>query len=196
MKDNSAKRFITALKESIGSHPDIIQRILDAYHISEDTPDDQAISSILTFFTDILFHAPTLNFARGWNGKAYVYYFNEGNPWDGPYKGRANHILDVIYFFQNLGDFLTPEQKQVSEAMVVDFFQFCHGSGPWPAITPGTVDTGFTARIYGPSQQGAIASVAPQAFGGQTLRRSVLFECSSVVAFDDLAKVYVAFQSH
>jgi hypothetical protein len=195
MKNNCAKRFIAALNENVGSHPETAQRILDAYQISEGTPDNEAILSILPFFTDVLFHSSTLSFARGWNGSAYVYYFNEGNPWEGPWKGRANHILDVIYFFQNLSEFLTPEQKQVGEAFAEDFFKFCHGIAPWPAITPGTIDAGFSARIYGPSQKGSMTSVAQQAFGGETLRRNVLYECSSVVTFDDLAKVFVTFQS-
>lgn len=195
MKNNCAKRLITALKKTLESHQEIAQRILDAYQISEDSPDEEAISSILAFFTDISFHASTLTFASGWNGNAYVYYFNEGNPWDGPWKGRANHILDVIYFFQNLRDFLTAEQKEVGEAVAEDFFKFCHGIAPWPAITPGTIQTGFSARVYGPSQKGAVASVAPHAFGGETLRRSILFECASVVSFDDLGKVFLAFQS-
>ena len=195
MKNNCAKRLITALKETLESHQEIAQRILDAYQISEDSPDEEAISSILAFFTDISFHASTLTFASGWNGNAYVYYFNEGNPWDGPWKGRANHILDVIYFFQNLRDFLTAEQKEVGEAVAEDFFKFCYGIAPWPAITPGTIQTGFSARVYGPSQKGAVASVAPRAFGGGTLRRSILFECASVVSFDDLGKVFLAFQS-
>lgn len=195
MKNNCAKRFIAALEETLASHQEIAQHILDAYRISEVTPDEEAIASILTFFTDISFHSSTLTFASGWNGNAYVYYFNEGNPWDGPWKGRANHILDVIYFFQNLRDFLTPEQREVGEAFAEDLFKFCHGIAPWQAITPGAIDTGFSTRVYGPSEQGNIASVALQAFGGETLRRSILFECSSVVAFDDLAKVFVAFQS-
>lgn len=195
MRNNCAKRFIAALNGNVGSHPEIAQRILDTYQVSEGTPDNEAILSILKFFTDILFHSSTISFARGWNGNAHVYYFNEGNPWDGPWKGRANHILDVIYFFQNLGEFLTPEQKQVGETFAEDFFKFCHGIAPWPAITPGTIDAGFSARIYGPSQKGTMTSVAQQAFGGETLRRSVLYECSSVVALDDLAKVFVTFQS-
>lgn len=195
MKNNCATRFIAALKETLESHHEIAQRILDAYKISEDSTDEEAISSILAFFTDISFHASTLTFASGWPGNAYVYYFNEGNPWDGPWKGRANHILDVIYFYQNLRDFLTTEQKEVGEVVAEDFFKFCHGIAPWPAITPGTIDTGFSARVYGPSQKGIVASVAPHAFGGETLRRSILFEGSSVGCFDDLARVFVAFQS-
>ncbi|KAJ5159476.1 uncharacterized protein N7482_006480 [Penicillium canariense] len=195
MKVNGAKRFIAALEETLASYPQIVQRILDAYRISEGTSDEMAISSILAFFTDILFHASTLSFARGWNGNAYVYYFNEGNPWDGPWKGRANHILDVTYLFQNFLEYLNPEQEAVCKAFAEDVFNFCHGTAPWPAVTPGEINTGFTARVYGPSQQGVIASVARQAFDGQTLRRSVLFECSSVVSLDDLAKVFVAFRS-
>lgn len=52
-----------------------------------------------------------------------------------------------------------------------------------------------TETCFGPSQKGTVASVAPHAFGGETLRSSILFERASVAPLDDFAKVFVAFQS-
>ena len=52
-----------------------------------------------------------------------------------------------------------------------------------------------TETCFGPSQKGTVASLAPHAFGGETLRSSILFERASVAPLDDFAKVFVAFQS-
>jgi hypothetical protein len=161
---------------------------LETYEINEDTPDAKAFASALTYVNDISFNAPALSYALGWPGNAYVYYFNEGNPWDGPWKGRANHILDVAYLFQNFNDFMSPEQAAVGSAFAEDIFKFCYGVAPWPA-TSNQIDSAPSARIYGPSDRGTTTSVSQQLFGDDTLRRRILFDCASEVSLDDLAKV-------
>lgn len=195
MKTNCAKRFIAATRNALSSHPQEAQRLLDVYKITEDTPDEKALSSILTFISDASFHAAALSFARGWNGNAYVYHFNEGNPWDGPYKDRANHILDTAYLFQNFREYLGPEQQAICTAIAEDFLKFCHGVAPWPAITPGDLNNGFSARVYGPSGQGKMASVVNEAFGEGSMRRGILFNCAFNVSLDELAKIATAFMS-
>ncbi|KAJ5194583.1 uncharacterized protein N7498_008021 [Penicillium cinerascens] len=192
---NCTERFISAVRQVLASHPEEAQRILDFYGITEDTPDEKSISSIFKFSADILCHAAALSFARGWNGNAYVYHFNEGNPWDGPWKGHANHILDTAYLFQTFTEYLSPEQQKVGTAFAEDFFKFCHGLAPWPAITPGEINSGFSARVYGPSDQGKISGVVTEAFGGDSMRRSILFDGASKVPLDDLAKVFVNFMA-
>lgn len=169
------------------------QRILETYEISEDTPDAKALASALAYANDISFSAPALSYALGWAGNTYVYYFNEGNPWDGPWRGRANHILDVIHLFQNFNELMSPEQAAVGTAFAEDFFKFCHGVAPWPA-TSSQID-GSSARIYGPSDRGITTSVSPHLFGGDTLRRRILFDCASEVSLDDFAKVLREFMS-
>ncbi|KAJ5756743.1 hypothetical protein N7533_006286 [Penicillium manginii] len=195
MRVESAKKFISAVRKVLESYPDEAQRILDEYNITQETPDDEAIYSVLNFITDISFHAPALTFALGWNGNAYVYHFNEGNPWDGPWKGRANHILDVAYLFQNFQECLSSEQNKVATSFAEDFFKFCHGVPAWPAITPGDISAGFSARVYGPSHQGEITGVATKAFGEESRRRSVVFDCASKVSLDRLANVVAVFKS-
>ncbi|KAL4755536.1 hypothetical protein BDW72DRAFT_189286 [Aspergillus terricola var. indicus] len=75
--------------------------------------DDDAYPAVLNYINDVLFFTPVLTFAQGWKGNAYVYYFNEGNPWEGQWKGRTNHILDLAYLFQNFREFLSPKQQAV-----------------------------------------------------------------------------------
>ncbi|KAJ6133836.1 hypothetical protein N7523_000158 [Penicillium sp. IBT 18751x] len=192
---NSTKRFISAARQVLAPYPGEAERLLNAYGISMDTPDEQSIFSILNFISDIMCHAAALSFARGWSGNAYVYHFNEGNPWDGPWKGRANHILDTAYLFQNFTEYLSPEQRAVGTAFAEDFFKYCHGIKPWPTITPGNIRDGFSARVYGPSDKGMISRVATEAFGGVSMRRGILFDSADSVSLDEYARVFAIFMT-
>ena len=196
-KQNCAKKFTDTVHSVLSSKPAVAQQILDKYGITPDLPDEEAFPAVLDFINDIVFFAPTLTLAEGWRGNAYVYYFNEGNPWDGPWKGRATHILDVAYLFQNFREFLTPAQQDVAAGFAEDLFKFCHGIAPWPSILPGKgkMNTGFTARTYGPSTQDQIIGEVTQPFSERSLRRSTLFDCAEQVSLDDLAMIFGVFSS-
>lgn len=193
-KQGCANKFTNAIHTVLSSHPSIAQQLLDKYNITPNQPDEEAFPAILNYLNDILFFAPTLTLARGWPGTAYIYYFNEGNPWDGPWKDQASHILDVAYIFQNFQEFLTPEQKNVGTAFAEDVFKYCHGIAPWPAIKPGETTIGFAARTYGPSANSRIAGQVSKPYGEESQRRSVLFD-HDAVSLDDLVSVFVAFTS-
>lgn len=195
MKENCATKFVAAVNKVLGTNSDTTKYILKNYNISEDTPDEEAIFPLIDFMGDIIFHAPVLAFASGWRGNAYVYHFNEGNPWDGQWKGRANHILDVAYLFQNFREYLGPEENGTSVAFAEDFFRFCHGVVEWPAVTPGEINAGFSARIYGPSHEGTIAGITNVPFGQDSRRRGVLFDAALNVSLDQVADVFLTFQS-
>jgi hypothetical protein len=124
---NCTDKFIRILKTTLHAHPQTAQKILDHYGISPSNPDDQAFTAILDYFTDIAFFMPTLAAARGWARKALVYYFNEGKTWDGPSKGRAGHLLDTVYLFENFREILEPEQQALGRQFAGDFIRFCHG---------------------------------------------------------------------
>ncbi|KAL5362032.1 Alpha/Beta hydrolase protein [Aspergillus floccosus] len=194
-KAGCAKKFITAMNTALPSHPIIAQEILKKYGLTEATDEDKAFAAILDYINDVCFFAPVLTFAQGWRGKAYVYYFNEGNPWDGPWKDRASHILDLAYLFQNFREFLTPAQQAVATAFAEDFFKFCHGTAPWPVVSGGDVETGFKARVYGPSSDNLCVDETSQPYGGDTQRRQILFDYRDQVSFDDLARVFAIFRS-
>ncbi|OQD69775.1 hypothetical protein PENPOL_c002G10596 [Penicillium polonicum] len=195
IKSNCTKRFSAAMRTVLAAHPNEADRILAAYGITEETSDSHALLSVLDYLNDIMFFAPVLAFARGWNGNAHVYYFNEGNPWKGTWKGRASHILDLAYLFQNFREFLTAGQQKVGIAFAEDIFKFCHGISPWPAVTEGNFDNGFSARVYGSSDKGVASSIVNQAYGGETMRRDALRNLAPGVSLDDLAEVFVAFKA-
>lgn len=100
-----ASKFVESTNKTLSSHPEAASALLSAYNITPSTSDDEAVVSILRFATDISFYAPALAFAKGWpqtkDNKIFLYHFNEGNPWEGRFKGEAGHILDVSYLFQN-----------------------------------------------------------------------------------------------
>ncbi|KAJ5520425.1 hypothetical protein N7463_000878 [Penicillium fimorum] len=187
MKTNCAKRFSDSIHSVLAAHPNEAERILEAYSIADGTPDDRALPSVLEFFNDVMFFAPVLAFARGWNGDAHVYYFNEGNPWEGPWKGHATHILDLAYLFQNFREFMTPQQQEVGFAFAEDIFKFCHG------VLQAEDDKGLSARVYGSSNKGLVRSVVNQLHGGKSMRRDIVLNCVAGMSFDDLLKVFTVF---
>lgn len=193
LKDSCGNKFITAINKVLTNAPISAQQILESYSITTDMPDEEAFSAILNYSNDISFFVPVLSFAQGWPGKAYVYYFNEGNPWEGPCKDQASHILDVAYLFQNFREFMTPAQQSVATAFAGDVFKFCHGVAPWPAVTG--IQDGFTARTYGPSSNKPAAGQVKQPYGGESERRAILCDNADQVPQDDLAKVLAVFRS-
>jgi hypothetical protein len=143
---------------------------------------------------DIRFFVPVLSYAKSWPGNVYVYYFNEGNPWEGPQIGRSSHILDVAYFYQNYNDYLDSDQQAVAKAMAEDFLKFCHGRAPWPALESGDTSS-FSARIYGPSSKKQITGLVSQEYGGNSLRREIIPKIAEKVPLDELGHVISIFQS-
>ncbi|KNG84948.1 putative carboxylesterase [Aspergillus nomiae NRRL 13137] len=190
LKENCAEKFTTAMNKVLSSQPDVAQRILGEYGIRKGMPDDEALPAVLNYVNDICFFAPVLTFIRGWRGNSHVYYFNEGNPWEGPWKGRATHILDVAYLTQNFQEFMTPSEQLVATTLAEDFFKFCHGTSPWPAVTNGDITTNFTARVYGPSSEGHSVGQVSEPYKGESRRRSILFDCNDAVSLDELAGVF------
>jgi hypothetical protein len=146
---------------------------------------------------DISFYLPVLAYAKSWPGNAYVYHFNEPNPWDGPNKGQASHSLDVAYFYQNYNDYLNSDEQAVAQAIAEDFLKFCHGLVPWPAVGREGSSSPYTARVYGPSSQKEITGIASQEheYGGRTVRRSTLPVIAQQVPPDELLKVVHIFRS-
>jgi len=184
--------------ESSGNDNTAIQSILDAYHLGEDstasTSDDEAFFRILEFAQDVGFLAPTVVLARQWanaGNKAYVYRFNEPNPWDGPWKGHATHILDAALLFLNYDEALSPDQRKVAHAFADNFIAFVNGNEPWRPVGADGKTEGVMA--YGPSDARSSGTYVEGLVGGETGRRSTLFTSKNKVALDDLSAVWGTF---
>jgi carboxylesterase type B len=184
-----ARFFRKSIEKSFAHHPSSAEKLFQAYGITSDLPDDIAIRSIFTFATDIGFLAPAVSLARGWPGKAYVYHFNEPNPWDGEWKGDATHVLDVAFLFQNFNEFLPPAQKDVALIFARDYIRFVNGGTPWPTFESGNQG----AMVYGPSLERSSAAFMSYAGGNPEEscgRRSTIFKLGEDIPFDELATAW------
>lgn len=188
-----AAKFIDSVNQTLSSHPDAAKTLLSSYNITPSTNDDEAMLSILRFGAEISFYAPALAFAKGWpqtkENKFFLYHFNEGNPWEGRFKGEAGHILDVAFLFQNYNEFLSEEQKAVSRAYAEDFITFVNGGDPWPPVEGGKM----CARVYGPSRDGIIAKYVASGNPEEVGRRSHILKLGEIAGFDIILSVFQNF---
>ena len=188
-KAGAGKSFCSALRKSLSDHPSEADTLLAAYGITPELPDDVAFQAITLFATDISFHAPTMQFAEGWPSKVYVFHFNSPNPWEGPSKGVAGHVLDVAFLFQNYNKFLPAEQKNVAESFASQVVDFVNGRAPFPQYDP---ENGG-AMVLGPPAKGIefVRSKDPESMG----RRKTLLPVASWIGFDRLIQAWLAFMS-
>ncbi|KAF2444556.1 carboxylesterase [Karstenula rhodostoma CBS 690.94] len=113
---------------------DVTTAILDAYGITPSISDDIALKHTINLATDILYATSALYYARAWPGKRYVYHFNEGNPWEGQFKGMATHMLDAACLFQNYNHETGEHGKDVAGTLANGFIAFTNGMEPWDSI--------------------------------------------------------------
>lgn len=198
-KEGAGENLTLALYEEFNEHPIEVQEILDKYGISGTTLHTDAFTGVLNFLNDVVALAPVVYFARSWPGSVNAYYFNEGNPWDGAFKGQASHLLDQAFLFQNYREFLDERQQAVAVALAEDVFKFCHGIRPWPvadAVSDGVElpRHNFPVRIYGASgSTQAPAHVAARDDEDTTMRRRTVFDYSDRLSLDGMLRVVAKF---
>lgn len=155
--------------------------------------EDEAFLGILKFCHDIAFYIPTVALATAWqqqSGSAYLYHFNEPNPWEGMWKGVASHITDVAFLWQNFNQFLTSSQQAVGRQFATDVIAFVNGEAPWQ---PFESEEGKpTTRVYGPSDHDIVATTTAEKTE-ETGRRPVIWDLIGSVSADRLLAVVHSF---
>ncbi|CAG9975614.1 unnamed protein product [Clonostachys byssicola] len=144
-QDGINAAFTKSIRESLGDAA--ASKLLDAYRISPETSDIDTLEKIISFVTDASFYAPAVKLGQAWPGLSYLCHFNERNPWDGIYKGRANHLLDVAYMWGNYNQKYTNQNWTVARALAEDMVRFTAGKGSLPSFNK----EGNVVTIYGPS---------------------------------------------
>jgi carboxylesterase type B len=186
-KKGVARTFCSEIGQALGEHA---ETIFSGYGISPELDDDTAFVKILETLNDVGFYAPTLAYAKRLSGqgmKTYIYRFNEPNPWDGPYKGRANHILDISFLFQNFNEFLDDSQKRTADMFAEDVIKFVSGQEPWQEWREGQA----VAKVLGPHGAAKVVKDEPQEVG----RRRILLDLANEVpgGMDRLSEVLNGF---
>lgn len=185
------KSFSEFMKKAFSTELEAVESALYAYGITPTTSDDDAFLRVLQFGTDIAFLAPVHSFATAWPGNAYVYHFNEPNPWDGPWKGQAGHVLDVSFLFMNFSRDLTAEQKAVGEAFGESFLKFFNGIVPWPAFKN---DRPSALIIGGSDKARGSAYVTDSRDPKETGRRQEIYTFAEAVGLDAIIDAWNAFR--
>jgi hypothetical protein len=170
---------------------DKAEKLCVAYDLTQDLDDDTAFYKILTFLNDVNFYAPTIFYADTLSDKGvktYVYRFNEGNPWPGPWKGHANHILDVAFLTQNFNEYLDKPQKALAQNFAKDLITFMYGEAPWQAREGDQT----MARVYGPEGK---VEVADDEDSEAVRRRFAVFDLANTIegGIDELKKLSESF---
>ncbi len=208
LKPNIRQTFSKSIRNSFSSKPQVAETLLDSYGFTSspaaENDDDVSFMNFLQLATDIGYYAATTSFVRGWPesgaGKCYTFCFNEPNPWPGPFQGKATHVLDVAFLFQNYNDKLGPEQKAAAEGFGVDFMKFVSGQDPWQNSTAAH----RTAKVFGPSlgpsnkgtEAVAVTKVVDNAEESpeETGRKTTILELGKEVGFDMIAQAMRNFQ--
>lgn len=104
--------------------------------------------AFLHFAHDVVQLAATRYIAKRWPGLAYVYHFNEPNPWEGRFQGVASHLLDSAFLFQNYESFLDEDQASSGRTFARHVIEFVNGEEPYGAFASGS----GKVQVYGPGE--------------------------------------------
>lgn len=172
------------MKKTLASNPKLAESLLSGYGLTGDlSDDDAAMLKVAQFASEIAFSAPSVEFARRFEGESYLAHFNVPNPWDGPVKGYPTHILDVAFIFQNFNMHLSAEEQRVAEQYAKDLIRFTNGKAPWKSLQSGTQGAGVYAdgkREY-------------KALGAEAGRDQKVYELGKDIGMDALQGVWEAF---
>jgi hypothetical protein len=182
---NLAANLYTSFSAGVGAPSSAA--VLEAYGITSSTADDVALQRVIDFATDIVYAAPALCCARAWPGTRYVYHFNEGNPWEGQFKGLATHMLDAALLFQNYNAKMGEKGKDVATALARRVLAFANGRVPWERFD----ETAGKAKVFGGAEVDGVVG----RYGWGSGRRDTLFRLAEEgkVSLDGLSVAWDAF---
>lgn len=180
--------------------PSLAPAIISAYGLDAsaavNTP--QSLDAVLALATDICFSLGASAFARAWSDagantgtESFLYRFNNPNPWDGPWKGRSTHILDIAYLLQNYREHLAPGQQKSADGFTKDVISFVNGGSPWPSYKDGSEG----AMVYFAPEQGDIdeSRFVPRETPETVDRRDIIQRSMTQVDFDKVMDAWEAF---
>lgn len=163
--------------------------------------------------TDICFALAARAFVRAWSGaataadtndddnssgdgeggrEAFLYRFNVPNPWPGPWKGHATHILDIVFLLQNYREKLAVGQRKTGERMAREVVAFVSGRRSWPAYGMGGKEGAMVYYAAEDAEEDGSGYVENEGLGG-TGRRDVLQRVMGQEIWDQVMSAWEGF---
>lgn len=200
--DILSQTFINCLSTVFGSvDASIAHKIARAYGLDPGSCSNDAESKqkILEFGNDICFASAARSFSRSWSvssvpgTEALLYMFNCPNPWEGPWKGHATHILDIAFVLMNYSDYLDQGQQRAAERFAKDIISFVNQDTPWEQYQPETEGSMvYDAPMQGDGDLSRFVKNGPPANTG---RRDHLQKIVQPELFDRLMDVWQMFMA-
>lgn len=168
-----------------------ISELLKAYGADTSGTENrtESMTPVLNFMHDIGFYYPARSFVKAWSksNTALLYHFNSPNPWDGPWKGYATHVLDIAFVLQNYNKCLSPGQRACAERFAGDVIGFVNGDVPWRNWEYSAP----AAMVYHAKEDGEKdeSVLVPNGDPKLTERRQVLEKMVGESRFDELLDV-------
>jgi carboxylesterase type B len=97
----------------------------------EEQPYEEFRDAVRFFLSTVIFHFPNLRIAETYNGKAYLYHFEEPSPYLGPTNGLPVHGQCAVYTYGNDKGAWPESARRTSAAMANLWTAFAHGKEPW-----------------------------------------------------------------
>ncbi|GME34882.1 putative carboxylesterase protein [Neofusicoccum parvum] len=132
---NVAQLFTTSFSASLaaaGCAAGFAPKLFAAYAIDAAAPADAALPAVVELATDLLFRASARAYVGAWpdGAKAWLYDFELPNPWEGRWRGRPVHIMDVALLFLNFEEKLPDDgYRQAARGFAEEVLRFVAGGG-------------------------------------------------------------------
>lgn len=138
--------------------------LLNTFKISTANDSQETLDTATKFFTVNGFVRPAIDYAKAWPNpeKVHLFTFNQGNPFDGPFKGKATHTVDALYQFQTMADqFPSQVDKDIGVDFAVALVDFAHGRENVP-----TFGKEERVKVWGPDgKPGRVMTMAQDPLG-------------------------------
>jgi carboxylesterase type B len=115
-----------------------VAEVLNLYNITADSLPEQVKEGLLMLCEDLMFKYPSHECEKMFSRAGitmYRYVFDQANPFGGPFKGDANHALDLIYLYGNSITFSGVENEEqeriISKNFQLRVLEFLYHENPW-----------------------------------------------------------------
>ena len=188
LKSHAVAGFPAAAREVLP--PSTADKILAMYDFPSAKTDDEAFACVINYVNDVGYYLSTLAFGEGFSrpntpGKgSSIFFFNHKNPWPGLFQGKASHVLDVAFLFQNYNHVLSDQQRKGAEDFAIDMMRFV--SGEEVLGSDHEKEQGSMATVY--DDEGV--KIAHARHGTESGRNVDLNEIAEEVGSDKLMDVF------
>ncbi|KAJ5779251.1 Alpha/Beta hydrolase protein [Penicillium paradoxum] len=201
--DILSQTFVNCLSTVFDSvDTSIAHKIARAYGLdpTSHSNDTESKQNILEFGNDICFAAAARSFAKAWSAssvpdtESLLYMFNCRNPWEGPWKGHATHILDIAFVLMNYAEYTDKGQQCAAERFAEDIISFVNGERPWERYQH---DNAEGSMVYDAPMEGAedLSRFVKDGTSSSTGRRNFLQKIVPPELFDRLMDAWQMFMA-